>query len=79
MAKTTNSSPNSALAFTPAFTTPRFTEAEYAVVLDALRIARTTIEENAVGLERVYPSSPLVERLRMDAERMSDLLQSLDA
>lgn len=49
------------------------------MVLDALRIARTTIEENAVGLERVYPSSPLVERLRMDAERMSDLLQSLDA
>ena len=54
-------------------------EEDIAIVLDALRIARDTLSETADKAERAYPTSPLVERLRIGAEQMEDLRSKLDS
>lgn len=46
---------------------------ESALIVEALRIASGTIRESADALERIFPTSPLVERSRVFAEQMSDL------
>lgn len=57
---------NTALALT-------FSHAELALISEALRIASEDIAANAANLERVYPTSPLIERTRIYAESMKDI------
>lgn len=44
-----------------------------ALLLEALRIASVHLVESADSMERLLPGSPMIERLRMFAESMTDL------
>ncbi len=39
-----------------------------AIQLEALRIASQTVRESASSLEKIWPTSPLIERLRVFAD-----------
>lgn len=56
-----------------------FTSTELMLIHEALRIASTEIAESAATLERIYPTSPLVERTRIYAEQMSDIRERIEA
>lgn len=56
-----------------------FSSTELMLIHEALRIASDDIAESAAALERIYPTSPLVERTRIYAEQMQDLRERIDA
>lgn len=49
------------------------TEDDIALIGEALRIASSELEMSVLTLARVWPSSPLVERMNVYAERMNAL------
>lgn len=48
---------------------------EATLIIEALRLAACEITRTADSLERLWPTSPLVERFRIFAERMNDIRQ----
>jgi len=47
--------------------------ADDVLIIEALRIAKAEVIAGADALERLWPSSPLVERLRVFADEFADL------
>lgn len=58
-------------------TSPAIRPAEWALISEALRIASDDIAQSAATLERLYPTSPLVERTRIYAESMKDIRERI--
>jgi hypothetical protein len=56
-----------------------FSSTELMLIHEALRIASDDIAVSASALEKVYPTSPLVERTRIYAEQMQDLRERIEA
>ncbi len=49
-----------------------------ALTIEALRIATQSLLQTADDAELVWPTSPLVERLRLFAQQMTDLREKLE-
>lgn len=60
-------------------TAPTFSDDETALISESLRIASTELEMSVLTLARMWPTSPLVERMRVYAERMRDIRTRIDA
>lgn len=56
---------------------PTLRPADWALVSEALRIASDDLALSAASLERLYPTSPLVERTRIYAESMKDIRERI--
>lgn len=56
-----------------------FSDEDIALISEALRIASTELEVNVLVFARLWPASPLVERMNVYAERMNDLRQQIEA
>lgn len=54
-------------------TSATLTEDDIALIGEALRIASSELEMSVLTLARIWPSSPLVERMNVYAERMNAL------
>lgn len=60
-------------------TSAAFSDEDVTLIGEALRIASHDIRQTVETLTRVWPSSPLVERLTIAAERMTDLHEAINA
>lgn len=60
-------------------TSAHFSDAEIALLSEALRIAQRVVLKESTRLNDVYPNSPMVERFRIDAEAMADLREKVEA
>lgn len=56
-----------------------FTDEELVLITESLRVAISACADNAAALEELWPTSPLIERLRMWAEHMQDVRARIDA
>ena len=59
-------------------TSHTFTESDLTLISESLRMSQATLVEESNRLEVIMPTTPLIERFRMEAERMADLRASLD-
>lgn len=60
-------------------TSATLSDDDTALISEALRIAAFEIRTTVGTLAQVWPTSPLVERLNVCAEQMTDLRQRIDA
>lgn len=50
-------------------------EGDEGLIIEALRIAAQTLRDTADSLGKLWPTSPMIERLRIAAEQMNALRQ----
>jgi hypothetical protein len=55
-----------------------FTDDELYQTLELLRVARVHCLELAITLHRVFPDSPLVERMRIYADQAQDIISQIE-
>ncbi len=55
-----------------------FSDTELALLTEFLRIAQQSILETADALFKTYPTSLMVERLRLDAETAADIRERIE-